>query len=70
MIYMRRKKLKKTRNKINSAAIHNCQSKIKFFSEKEAIKASEMQNLSNLSLNITVYKCDICSKWHLTKQQS
>jgi len=65
---MSRKKLQKTRNKINSVSIQNCQSKIKFFSEKEAIKASEMQNLSNLSLNITVYKCDICSKWHLTKQ--
>ncbi len=41
-----------------------------FHSEKEALHAAELQMLAQPRLELAVYKCDICGKWHLTSQQS
>ena len=45
----------------------SCKSKRKFKSENDASRAAEMQNLIDMSLDISVYKCDGCEGWHLTR---
>jgi len=50
--------------------INNCQPKRKFNNEKEAIKAAEYQMLIDINLDLSVYKCDICNKWHLTRSKA
>lgn len=48
--------------------INNCKTKRQFQNETEAKKAAEYQMLINLDLNLSVYQCEICHKWHLTRQ--
>ncbi|MEI6054229.1 MAG: hypothetical protein WCQ49_02560 [Candidatus Saccharibacteria bacterium] len=47
--------------------VNNCQPKRKYSSEKEAIKAADYQMLLDINLELSVYKCDTCNKWHLTR---
>ncbi|OIP85825.1 hypothetical protein COV88_02265 [Candidatus Saccharibacteria bacterium CG11_big_fil_rev_8_21_14_0_20_41_19] len=46
-----------------------CDSKRQFINEREAVKAAEFQMLVNLNLELAVYQCDACFKWHLTKSK-
>lgn len=46
----------------------NCNPKRKFGSEREALRAAEYQMLINPNLDLAVYQCDVCFKWHLTRQ--
>jgi hypothetical protein len=46
----------------------SCQDKHKYKNEKEALAAAEMQMLRNMSLELSVYKCNDCRYWHLTRQ--
>jgi hypothetical protein len=48
----------------------NCQQKRRFATEKLAEKAAEHQNLINPDLELTVYRCELCGGWHLTRQSS
>lgn len=43
-----------------------CESKRKYRSQNEAEKIAEIQMLANQGLELGVYKCDLCSGWHLT----
>lgn len=61
---MKRRKIKNT---VSDRAIRNCESKAWFKSEKEAIEASEMRMLDNMTVNLAVYQCNICRNWHLTR---
>ena len=45
----------------------NCRSKRRFSSEKEAQKAAELQMLIDTNLELSVYVCNFCHKWHLTR---
>jgi rubrerythrin len=46
----------------------SCQAKRRYKSEKEALKIADLQMLQNMSLELAVYKCDICGFWHLTRK--
>lgn len=35
--------------------------------ETEAQRMAELQMLENMSLELSVYKCNLCKYWHLTK---
>jgi hypothetical protein len=41
--------------------------KRRFRNEREAINAAEIQMLENPRLGLSVYKCDLCAYWHLTR---
>lgn len=47
---------------------NNCQPKRQFLNEREAIKAAEFQMLIKPNLELSTYQCNICKKWHLTRQ--
>lgn len=44
-----------------------CDHKKRYETENEALRAAHYQTLINHGLGLSVYKCDICQKWHLTK---
>jgi len=48
--------------------VSQCQNKRRFKNEKEAIEAAEYQMLIKPTLELSVYKCEFCSGWHLTRQ--
>lgn len=41
--------------------------KRKYKNEKEALSAAEFQMLQDMNLELSVYKCDLCKFWHLTR---
>ena len=45
----------------------NCQSKKQYPNEKSATAAAELKMLMDMSLELSVYKCERCCKWHLTR---
>jgi len=47
----------------------NCDSKRQYLTEREAKATAEYQMLINFDLELSVYKCNMCHKWHLTRQQ-
>jgi len=44
--------------------------KRKYRNEKEAQEAAEFQMLHDMNLELSVYKCDLCRYWHLTRNTS
>ena len=50
-------------------AIQSCQTKRQFKNEPDATKAAELQMLMHLDLELSVYLCDQCKYWHLTRQK-
>jgi len=48
--------------------IVSCSPKRQFDKEKIAKEAAEYQMLIKPSLELSVYQCNICNKWHLTRQ--
>jgi hypothetical protein len=50
--------------------VSGCQTKRRFLNEKLALAAAEIQELSDMSLELSVYKCDRCDGWHLTRQNA
>lgn len=49
--------------------ISSCDTKRRFRTEREAIAAAEYQMLIKPTLELSVYKCEQCGGWHLTRQQ-
>ena len=49
-----------------STSLFQCTKK-KYKSENEAKDAAQFQMLENISLELSVYECDICKYWHLTR---
>lgn len=47
----------------------NCNSKRKYRSENEATRVAEIQMLADMNLELSVYKCDSCRFWHLTRNK-
>ena len=47
----------------------SCLSKKRYKSEKEALDTAEIQMLQNIGLELSVYKCDTCKYWHLTRRR-
>jgi hypothetical protein len=45
-----------------------CQDKRRYKNEKEALKIADLQMLENMSLELSIYKCDTCDFWHLTRK--
>jgi hypothetical protein len=45
-----------------------CSQKRRFVREKEAQDAAEYQMLIKPTLELSVYKCQECGGWHLTRQ--
>lgn len=46
----------------------SCQQKRRYATEKIAEAAADTQMLLNYDLQLSVYKCESCSGWHLTRQ--
>lgn len=46
-----------------------CKAKRRFPSKLAAERAAELKNLEDTSLALTIYHCDQCKKWHLTRLQ-
>jgi hypothetical protein len=46
----------------------NCQQKRRYVNEKMAEAAAEHQMLLQYDLELSVYKCDVCGGWHLTRR--
>ncbi|PKL31282.1 hypothetical protein CVV43_03430 [Candidatus Saccharibacteria bacterium HGW-Saccharibacteria-1] len=46
----------------------NCDSKNQYLTKKQATEVAEYQMLINFNLELSVYKCESCYKWHLTRQ--
>lgn len=46
----------------------SCLNKKNYKNEKDALAAAEIQMLKNMSLELSVYKCNDCKYWHLTRQ--
>lgn len=53
--------------KASDSAIRNCQSKSWYKTESEALEAAELRMLDNMSVELAVYRCNICTNWHLTR---
>ena len=47
--------------------INNCDKKRKYRTEKQALESADYQMLINQGLELSVYKCERCRMWHLTK---
>lgn len=47
-----------------------CGAKRRFANKLEAERAAELKNFEDVTLDITVYQCDYCKKWHLTRRQT
>jgi hypothetical protein len=45
----------------------SCDEKRKHRSERDALDAASLQMLMHPELDLSVYKCDQCGKWHLTR---
>ncbi len=41
--------------------------KKRYKNEKDALDAAKNQTLEKMSLELSVYKCDLCGYWHLTR---
>lgn len=46
----------------------SCSQKRRFLKEREALDAAEHQMLIKPNLELSVYKCEHCGGWHLTRQ--
>ncbi|MET0979802.1 MAG: hypothetical protein ABWX90_00935 [Candidatus Saccharimonadales bacterium] len=46
----------------------NCQQKRRFSTEREAVAAAEYQMLLKPDMELSVYKCELCGGWHLTRR--
>ena len=47
---------------------NNCQTKRRFSSENAALATAGYQMLIVPGLELTIYKCELCGGWHLTRQ--
>jgi len=47
---------------------NHCAHKRKYPDEKQAQNAAELQMLFKPGLELSVYQCELCTKWHLTRQ--
>ena len=50
---------------IKLAQIDNCRPKRQYLNKRQAKDTAEYQMLINPNLELAVYQCDICLKWHL-----
>jgi hypothetical protein len=48
--------------------VSNCLSKRRYATERQAEETAEHQMLVNQNIQLSVYKCDICGGWHLTRR--
>lgn len=46
----------------------NCQQKRRFGTEKQARDAADHQMLVRDDIVLSVYRCELCGGWHLTRQ--
>ncbi len=46
-----------------------CSGKKPYAAEHDAQRAAELAMLRDMSLELSVYRCDLCRKWHLTRRQ-
>jgi len=44
-----------------------CETKTRYDSEAKALEAADFRMLENISVTLTVYQCDVCQGWHLTR---
>lgn len=51
-----------------SSGVATCESKRRFPTEKQAEQAAEVQMLTDMRLELSVYHCPHCHTWHLTRQ--
>lgn len=64
----RRISIKRTSVTFIGTQMSVCHSKRRYLNKLEAERAAELKNLEDTSLDLTVYQCTVCKKWHLTRQ--
>ena len=47
---------------------NTCQQKMRYSNELSARRAADLKNLEQTDLNLSVYQCNVCGGWHLTRQ--
>ena len=55
---------------IKPLQISNCDPKRRYPTERQAREVAEYQMLINCNLSLSVYQCDLCHKWHLTREMT
>jgi hypothetical protein len=55
-------------NRISLYEVYPCGNKRRFLNEYDATEAAEYQMLVKPTLQLSVYQCDLCHKWHLTRR--
>jgi hypothetical protein len=55
-------------NHVKTTTGDSCHLKRQYLTERQAKETAEHQMLINSSLELSVYLCNICHKWHLTRQ--
>ena len=45
---------------------YDCDKK-RYQNDRQAQDAAGLQMLENMNINLSIYKCDLCGYWHLTK---
>ena len=55
--------------RISLNQVDSCRQKKRYSNQTEAERAAEVQMLSNMNLELSVYHCPICQTWHLTKNR-
>lgn len=53
---------------IKPLQISNCDSKRRYPTERQAREVADYQMLINLNLSLSVYRCEVCGGWHLTRK--
>ncbi|HMQ95996.1 MAG TPA: hypothetical protein PKD19_02135 [Candidatus Saccharibacteria bacterium] len=55
-------------NEQSEQHIATCTSKRRFSNQQAAEREAEALSLSNFQTDLTIYHCEYCRGWHLTKQ--
>jgi hypothetical protein len=50
--------------------VSNCKQKKRFANERQAQEAADYQMLLRPDMTLSVYRCELCGGWHLTRRAS
>lgn len=66
---MAMKRPDKTKTRLHSFALP-CKGKKQFETKQEASEAADFHMLENMNIDLSVYQCDRCHYWHMTRRNN